>query len=226
MARPRTVVQVERLRDQVYRLIREDLKAGALKPGQRIVEGELADRYGVSRTPVREALFQLSREGLVVSATDRGYVVAVDSPMATVHRHEVRELVDPQVARHAAIGGAPEQKKAFAKAHERQRAAHAAGQIAAFIDANNAFRERLRAMCDNALLVQCSAMVDDQAQWDRKTAFAHADYRQIELDHSERLVAAILQGDAAGAEAAMHAYIKAVRLNQVSEAPANAPSEE
>lgn len=223
MARSRTVVQVERLRDQVYRLIREDLKAGELAPGQRIVEGELAERYGVSRTPVREALFQLSREGLVVAASDRGYVVTVDTPLATVHRHEVRELVDPQLARHAAAGGTAEQKKAFAKAHDRQRAAHASGQADAFIEANALFRERLRSMCDNALLIQCSAMVDDQAQWDRRAVFARPDYRAIELEHDDRLVAAILQGDADAAEAASRAYIEAVRVNRVSAPPATAP---
>ncbi|HXQ17444.1 MAG TPA: GntR family transcriptional regulator [Caulobacteraceae bacterium] len=211
MARARRVVPVERLRDQVYRLIRDDLRAGALEPGQRIVESELAERYNVSRTPVREALLQLSEDGLLISASDRGYAVVVDSQTAHEHRHEVRDLIDPQLAHHAALDSSPDQKKALAKAHERQRAAHEKGQVAGFVEANERFRERLRVMCANAFLAQCSALVDDQAQWARSTAFAREDYRELELKHDAYLVAAISSGDAAAAEAVMRRYVDAIR---------------
>ncbi len=211
MARARKVVQVERLRDQVYRLIREDLRAGALDPGQRIVEGELAERYDVSRTPVREALLQLSQDGLLTDAPDRGYAVMVDTHTANAYRHEVRDLIDPHLARHAALAGSSEQRKALAKAHERQRTAHRRGQVTAFMEANERFREALRAMCDNAFLAQCCALVDDQAQWARRAAFAREDNRELELAHDERLVAAVLNGDAPAAETAMRDYIAAVR---------------
>jgi DNA-binding GntR family transcriptional regulator len=206
-----TVVQVERLRDQVYRLIRDDLKSGALRPGQRIVEGDLAERYSVSRTPVREALFQVARDGLLESGGERGYIVAVDTPLSTVHRHEVRDLLDPQLAAHAAADGSPEQRKALAKAHERQCAAHEANRLPAFITANMDFRTALRAMCRNAMLAQCSALVDDQAQSTRRMAFAHADYRQFEIDASARLVTAIVAGEADTARTEMRDYIEAVR---------------
>jgi len=211
MARARKVVQVERLRDQVYRLIREDLRAGALEPGQRIVEGELAERYDVSRTPVREALLQLSQDGLLTDAPDRGYAVVVDSQTANKHRHEVRDLIDPHLARHAAQNGSAEQRKALSKAHEKQVAAHRRGDVAAFIEANERFREALRALCDNAFLAQCCALVDDQAQWSRRAAFARDDYRELELAYDERLLAAIKAGDAPQAEVVMRDYIAAVR---------------
>jgi len=45
------------LRDQVYELIRDDMRSGVLTPGQRLVEVDLAEKYGVSRTPVRERCF-------------------------------------------------------------------------------------------------------------------------------------------------------------------------
>jgi DNA-binding GntR family transcriptional regulator len=211
MAKTRTVVQVERLRDQVYRLIRDDLKAGELEPGQRIVEGELAERYRVSRTPVREALLQLSQDGLLTAAPDRGYAVVVDTQAANAQRHEVRALLDAPLARRAALDGSPEQKKALAKAHERQKAAHEAGQEAAFTAANELFRDRLRALCANRFLAQCCALVDDQAQWVRRAAFARADNRELELSHDEGLVAAILATDADAAEAAMLDYIAAIK---------------
>jgi len=209
MAKSRTVVQVERLRDQVYRLIRDDLKAGELEPGQRIVEGELAGRYRVSRTPVREALLQLSQDGLLTAAPDRGYAVVIDSQAANAQRHEVRDLIDPLLARRAARDGSAEQKRALVRAHERQ--AQAADDEAAFVEANEAFRERLRAMCANTFLAQCCALVEDQAQWARRTAFRRPDNRALEVEHDGRLAAAIASGDADAAEAAMRAYVEAVR---------------
>ncbi|HZZ87313.1 MAG TPA: GntR family transcriptional regulator [Caulobacteraceae bacterium] len=211
MARVRKVVQSERLRDQVYRLIRDDLRAGTLEPGQRIVEGDLAERYEVSRTPVREALLQLSQDGLLTNAPDRGYAVIVDSKAAHAYRHEVRDLVDPPLARHAAQHGTAEQRKALAKAHEQQKAAHKRGQVPAYIEANERFREVLRQMCDNAFLAQVCALVDDQAQWARRAVFADASNRELELSHEEKLVAAVVAGDASRAEAAMRTYIAAVR---------------
>ncbi|MEJ0065234.1 MAG: GntR family transcriptional regulator [Caulobacteraceae bacterium] len=211
MARARKVVQIQRLRDQVYQLIRDDLKAGALEPGQRIVEGELAERYNVSRTPVREALLQLSQDGLLTDAPDRGYAVVVDTTIANAYRHEVRDLIDPELAARAALDGNAEQRKALVKAQERQRAAHESGQPAAFLEANERLRERLRGMCGNAFLAQCCALVDDQAQWARRGAFARPENRELELKHDEILIAAIVEGDAEAARAAMRDYVDMVR---------------
>jgi DNA-binding GntR family transcriptional regulator len=210
MAR-RTVVQRERLRDQVYRLIRDDMKKGVLQPGQRIVEGELADRYKVSRTPVREALFQLARDGLISAGAERGYVISVDSPQSTAFRHEVRGLIDPRLAYYAAADSTPEERKALQKTHEAQKQAHEAGRLQAFVTANNEFRLLLRSMCRNRLLAQCSALVDDLAQWARRNAFTQPENRDAELEHCGRVAAAIQAGDPAGAEAAMQDYVRMVR---------------
>src|SRR5579862_9605687 len=60
------VVLGRRLRDQVYDLIKADLMQGAFSASERLYEVDLAAKYRVSRTPVREALFQLVREGFIV----------------------------------------------------------------------------------------------------------------------------------------------------------------
>lgn len=71
--------------DQIIDVIKDDLLHGLLKPGDRIKEAQLANRLGISRAPVREALSLLEREGLVVSAPQKGKSIATLS---------AREIVD------------------------------------------------------------------------------------------------------------------------------------
>lgn len=215
-----SVVQVDRLRDQVYRLILQDLKVGSLEPGQRLVEGDLAKRYNVSRTPVREALFQLSRDGLL-SQAERGYTVAADDIQTTIYRHEVRELIDPRLAAHAAVDGTPAQKKQLERAHQRQCAAHEAGKLMNFTKANLEFRAILRSMCSNPLLERCSQMLDDQAQPSRQMVFEIPEYRAIEILHDGMVLDAILADDPIRADAEMRAYIESVRRNLKKVLPAD-----
>jgi DNA-binding GntR family transcriptional regulator len=211
MRQARAVVPAERLRDQVYRLIREDLTSGFLQPAQRIVEGELAARYGVSRTPVREALMQLARDELVTEVADHRYSVRVDTDAACAERHAVRQLIDPLMARGAAMQADARQKRALARLHARQREAHEAGAVDRFVAANAEFRALLRAMCGNDFLARCCGFADDQAQWERRTAFDRTDYRALELDFDERLTQAVLAGDGCAAESVMRDYVESTR---------------
>jgi DNA-binding GntR family transcriptional regulator len=60
---------------RIYEIILGEIVGGTLAPGTRLVEGRLAERLGVSRTPVREALFRLHQEGFVLTASGRGFSV-------------------------------------------------------------------------------------------------------------------------------------------------------
>ena len=68
-------LDVALLSDQVYRKLRDAINSGRFKPHGHLVQNDLAAKLGVSRTPVREALFRLSHEGLVRSVGGRGFVV-------------------------------------------------------------------------------------------------------------------------------------------------------
>lgn len=82
---------------------------GELEPGQRLAEVALAERLGVSRTPIRQALPALAREGLLSAAGRRGYVVRSFSPQDVVDAIETRGLLEGLAARRIAERGvAPE----------------------------------------------------------------------------------------------------------------------
>lgn len=205
----RIIGQGTRLRDQVYQQIREELQNEQLKAGQRLVEMDLAARYGVSRTPIREALLQLSREGLL-APHDRGYIVPLDTQKDVVDRLEVRRLLDCRLVRHAAADATEEEVKALARIFNRARTAHETGRAKSFIEAHNQFRASLRAMCRNVLLSRCAGMVDDVFQMMRNQIHQSPENRAMTLGCDERLLAAIQKRDPDAAEAAMGEFLDAL----------------
>ena len=69
------MVRAESIADKVYALLRKEIASGAFRPGERILEKPLAERLGISRTPIREALLRLEIEGVVVCNSRRSYNV-------------------------------------------------------------------------------------------------------------------------------------------------------
>lgn len=191
----RMVVQGARLRDQVYDIIRDELKSGELKPGERLYEIALAKKYGVSRTPVREALFQLAREGLLVSS-ERSFSLPVDTPRNILDRVEAHLLIDPAIASHAARDGTEEQMRSLVKHFAAEKAAGQAGKFKPFVDASHQFRKQLREMCRNVPLMRCAALIEDQFLFARNELFKLPEHREIVLRHDERVLRAVQARDA------------------------------
>ena len=89
--------------DQVYQRVLEAIADGTLSPGQRIRQGELADRLGVSRQPVSHALHLLKRQGLVEDSGRKGFQVAPVNPVRLRQLYEVRSALDGLAAEFAAL---------------------------------------------------------------------------------------------------------------------------
>jgi DNA-binding GntR family transcriptional regulator len=85
---PPPAVRADSIADKVYGLLRQDIGSGAFRPGQRILEKSLAERLGISRTPIREALLRLEIEGVVVCNSRRSYNVR------TLTVDDVREIYE------------------------------------------------------------------------------------------------------------------------------------
>jgi DNA-binding GntR family transcriptional regulator len=200
------IVQAERLRDQVYRVVLDEMRSGDLKPGQRLYELELAQKYGVSRTPIREALFQLVREGLLIEA-ERGYVFPEATRKDTENRLEIRLLLDPPIVRRAALEGTSDQLKVLGKALDREVESLDDKNPRTFIEANSIFRHTLRAMCGNKLLAKCATQIDDQFQYTRIAIFQDLENRRLTVRHHQRIFDAVSRHDAASAEEATRDFL-------------------
>jgi DNA-binding GntR family transcriptional regulator len=112
--------QVERVaapvREQVSDLLRKEIVTMRLRPGQRLVERELIERIGVSRTTIREALRELAAEGLVRTIPQRGAIVAVPSWQEAAEVYEVRALLEGAAAREFAERADDDQVAALRRA--------------------------------------------------------------------------------------------------------------
>ncbi len=205
--RPGGIYQSPSLRDQVYEAIRLAMRKGEIQPGHRFVEVDLAKKYGVSRTPVREALFQLARDGLLTS-TERGMVLPLDTPEDFSDRLEAHLLIEPRVAKHAALEGTAEAISVLIKAYEKGKQAHASNRFSGFAEANYLFRSTLHSMCRNVPLARCATLLEDQFLVARNEFYKDPDNRAIALKFDDKQLQAIKKRDGATAERVTRDYFE------------------
>ncbi len=102
MAEQQSGFEVQSVADQVYAVLRERIAGGEIERGSRLHQEDLASEFGVSRTPVREALRRLAAEGLVDLFANRGARVATATDAQLRSSYETRLVVEPGAARVAA----------------------------------------------------------------------------------------------------------------------------
>ena len=199
------------LGDQVYQALQTHLRSGAIGAGQLLQEVQLAERLGVSRTPVREALERLASEGLLASDR-RSFTVPALTLQDVDDIYEVRFLVEPAALRRiATLTGDRTRRAAIDGALADAVAAHRAGDSAAFRDAHVRYREAWLALVPNARLVRVVELYADHLQHIRTLTLGDAQVRTIVLKGLQRMTAALAAADADAAAAAMHEHLQHAR---------------
>lgn len=193
VSRPVTV------KEQVYLSLREQLMHGQPGPNGRVIEKQLTDALGVSRTPVREALSRLASEGLLV-ATRHGYKVPDFSIDDVVHLFEVRLLLEPVAARQAADNGSDAGLATMHRAIAEEKSAHAAGAVTRFLRAHSAFREAWLKRARNPLLLESLGRTLHSLQAIRRRTMSDGLMRDFMIRSHEALLAAIEAGKGDEAE--------------------------
>lgn len=198
--------RAEPLPDRIYRSVHEKIASGALDPTTRLTETRLAHLLGVSRTPVREALARLRREGLL-APTPRGAVMAALTRADLEEIMELRLLIEPFVAARAAERATPQDVAALEAALAQEVQALPARSPQAFAMANHRFRLALMQAAGNGRLAETASRYDAQIQALRRATLASRENRDIVVREHRRLVKAVRAGDRHEAEAAMRALM-------------------
>jgi DNA-binding GntR family transcriptional regulator len=151
-------VEHRQLKDSVYLKLRQEIVAAQLPPGYVLREAELAARFGVSKTPLREAFVRLEKDGFVQIAPYRSAVVAGYSRQDLREIYEVRELLEGHCAREASVHISAEDMAALTRVVQDSAAAFEAGDteaLTALIDEFDVLlyqqskNSRITAMLDN-----------------------------------------------------------------------------
>lgn len=135
--------EVAPLRDRIADSIRKSIIDGRVKPGERLTEPEVAQLLGVSRTPVREAFFQLISEGFVEAAPRRGVVVADLSPQDAEETYILKGALEALAAELAAEKALPSLVSSLDGINEELRAAVDAAPVdmGRVLELNNRFHQ-------------------------------------------------------------------------------------
>lgn len=153
------------LNDQIRDSLRDAILLGDFKPGDRLVEGRLAERFGVSRNPVREALKVLGNEGLITISPRRGAVVAELSASEAADVVELRAALEGFSARLAARRLDPEAGTLLADVLRAGEAAAERGDIAALNQFNEQFHGQLANAGSNRVLADFMRTLRAKTHW-------------------------------------------------------------
>jgi DNA-binding GntR family transcriptional regulator len=191
--------------DGIYDRVRADIVHGTLRPNQRLVEVELAERLGVSRTPVRETLQRLTLEGLV-QRNRGGWVVHEHSPDEIRSIYEVRAALEGYAAFLAAGRATAGELDALEALYPPGDEALALGPDAQ-VELNEQFHDGVIAAAGNSRLAQLSRA-------SRQYYFNHRIARRYDTEETResieghrRILAALAQGDAPAAESRAREHV-------------------
>ena len=179
------------LREQIEEMI----AVGVFKPGQHLDETELATRFGVSRTPIRETLIQLASMGLVVIRPRRGAIVAELGPQQLVEMFEVMSELESTCGRLAARRMTPEEQKALLAAHEACLAAMQAHEPDDYYYKNEVFHEAIYAGSHNQFLIEQTRNLYRRLRPYRRLQLRVRDRLANSYREHDGVVQAIVSGD-------------------------------
>lgn len=175
--------------------IEEMIAVGALTPGQHLDETELAARFDVSRTPIREALIQLASMGVVVIRPRRGAIVAELGPQQLVEMFEVMSELEATCGRLAARRMTLEEQQALQAAHQACKEALDAQEPDAYYYKNEAFHEAIYAGSHNQFLIEQARSLYRRLRPYRRLQLRVRNRLSNSYAEHDGVVQAILSGD-------------------------------
>ena len=203
---PDKITRAEELRLQLA----DEIVRGVLPPGAALDETDIARRFEVSRTPVREALRQLVASGLVDARAHRGAVVARPSIERLAGMFEAMAELEALCAGLAAERMSPAERHRLEAIHEELRVLSYAGNPDRFHEVNERFHNAVYAGSQNGYIAEITLATRVRVQPFRRAQFRNLGRLAKSHVEHDRVVLAILRGDRDGAATAMREHIMLV----------------
>ncbi len=212
------------LYQEVAERLRQRIFAHELPPGTWIDEQKLAEQYGISRTPLREALKVLASEGLVTLKPRRGCYVTEISAQDLDDIFPLMAMLEGRCAAEAVKRARPADIEALKAIHETLERSAREGRIEAFFEANQEFHRKIQELSGNRWMLSVIQDLRKVLKLSRLHSLSLEGRLQQSLEEHRAILAAIAGKDAGKAEAAMHDHLLSGReaLAKMQENPPKA----
>lgn len=194
------------LREKILENIRDAIVSGRLKAGSRVSEPELAERYGISRTPIREAFRQLESEGYLTVIPRRGAVVSELSPKDVDDFYAIKSIMEGYAARRACENLSEKDLTRLQTINNKLAELARIGDVKHFFKHHSDFHELFIKAADNEKLHELIAGLVTKFQRLRFTSLSLPGRMEVSVQEHEKIIEAFRNKDADLAE-------KLVRMN-------------
>jgi DNA-binding GntR family transcriptional regulator len=194
---------VEQVRDAIL----QEIASGAIAPGDRIIQEQIAQALGVSRQPIQQALVLLRNQGVLRDAPGRGLLVAPLDAEHVQHMYDIRAVIEGLAARRAAELGAERAARQGPALIDAGRKAVAAGSVARMIVADMKFHEFIYGLSGNPLI---EPMLETHLTYTQRVmgeVLIRGEKPRDIWDQHEAILKAIAKGDGAKAEALVRTHL-------------------
>lgn len=195
------------LRDVVFNTLRQAILHGEMEPGERLMEIQLAQKLGVSRTPIREAIRKLELEGLVIMIPRKGAEVAHITEKDMRDVLEVRCTLEELAMSLACKNVTDEYLEELKAANKVFEAAIVSKDIVSIVDADVSFHDVIYAMTDNARLIQIINKLREQMYRYRLEYIKDARNHSILINEHNDIIAKLSDRDIEAAKSVMRQHI-------------------
>lgn len=196
-----------RISDKLREKIEEQIATGELPPGCALEEASLVEQFGVSRTPVREALIQLASDGLIEIRPRRGAVVASIGPARLIEMFELMAELEAMCGRLAARRMTDAERAALQVAHEACESARAANDTDSYFYCNEQFHAAIYAGSHNQFLMEQATLLHRRLRPYRRMQLRVRNRMGVSFKEHASIVKLITNADAEATAAALREHV-------------------
>lgn len=216
------------LREKILETIRDAIMTGALKPGEKVAEPDLAERFGISRTPIREAFRQLESEGYLTVIPRKGAVVTSFSPRDVEEFYAIKSILEGYAARRACEKLSAKDIEKLRSINERLRHMADDGDVKHFFRIHNDFHDLFLKAADNEKLYVLITNLVRKFERLRYASLSLPGRMKISVQEHDKIIEAFLKRDADKAETLVRKnaeYGGKVLMQETDGAPPLKPAE-
>ncbi|GAM09196.1 putative HTH-type transcriptional regulator YdhC [Geobacter sp. OR-1] len=188
------------LRERILETIRDAIIKGSLKPGEKVAEPELADRFGISRTPIREAFRQLESEGYLKVIPRKGAVVAAFSQKDVEEFYAIKSILEGYAAKRACENISTKEIEKLETINTKLSLLAEGSDVKQFFKVHNDFHDLFIKAANNEKLYDMINSLVDKFQRLRLASLSIPGRMKISVEEHEKIIEAFRKKNPAAAE--------------------------